>query len=125
MTPQLIQKVEREKLTVEAIGGDALVLRFTGVLREQKPEDWLAEFLDSIFEAAYIYQTIVLDIRGLKYMNATAFRVFIPWLHVLSDLNPDCSLQLRYLSRVKWQNLTATMLQAVASHLIVSEPDED
>ncbi len=124
MSDVVIESVQREGLKAEVLIGDELIVRFEGAMREREPEDWLAKFFQRITGLIRDRTVIILDIRDLQYMNATAFRVLIPWLRVLRSRPKPCRLYVRTRASVIWQGVTISSLKAISGDMITAETDD-
>jgi anti-anti-sigma regulatory factor len=118
-----IERIERENLKVEIVDGHVLDVRFRGAIREKNPEDWLKQFFDRISAMIGNRNVIVLDIRELEFMNATAFRVLLPWLSSLNNRPTPCKVRIRSRSSVMWQSVAVCSLKVIAENMIYSEVD--
>jgi hypothetical protein len=66
---------------------------------------------------------IVVDIRGLEFMNATCFNVLVNWLGMVNDLSPDERYLLRFgiNGTIPWQRRSLHTLSCFATDLVVVE----
>ena len=117
------ERIERENLRVEISDSHVLDIRFYGAIREKNPSDWLKEFFDRVAGMLAERNVVVLDIRELEFMNATAFRVLIPWLSSLKDRPTPCKVRLRSKASVMWQSVAVCSLKVIAEDMIISEVD--
>jgi hypothetical protein len=65
-------------------------------------------------------RNVVVDIRGVEFMNATCFNVFVTWINLINDLPPDDRYLLRFTinSAIPWQRRSLRTLSCFATDLV-------
>jgi hypothetical protein len=116
-----IEVADFDNLKVEVFAGEDVLLLFQGVMREEDPEKWLSPFLKRVADLSWNRKRIVVDLVRLSFMNATAFRVFLPWLKELGDRKVPCKVVIRIKEGIIWQAVAVSALKAIAGSMIVSE----
>ena len=120
--PELpVETVELEDLRVDAFVEEDVLIRFQGVMREQNPEDWLCPFLGRVSDVSWNRPKIVVDLVSLSFMNATAFRVMLPWLKEIGSRQPPCNVVVRIKDGIMWQEVAVSALKSIAGNMITSE----
>ena len=120
----IVESVQRGELDAQIVASEEFTVRFEGVLREEESDGWLSSFLYKAYERSANRNNIVLDFRDLRFMNATAFRVFIPWLKLLQDRTPPCRLRIQHSPEIMWQSVAILSFKAVADNIISTEEVE-
>jgi hypothetical protein len=66
---------------------------------------------------------IVVDIRGLEFMNASCFNVLVNWLSLIHDLEPEQRYHLHFSTNLSmpWQKRSLNTLSCFATDLVVLE----
>jgi len=62
-------------------------LTFQGILRDADVGKWLQPIIDRVHREAVHKSAaeVVIDIRGVEYANASAWKCFVYWLRLLTD----------------------------------------
>ena len=121
MRTVIVESVQRGELDAQIVASEAFTVRFDGVLREDESDGWLSAFLYKAYERSGSRPEIVLDFRDLRFMNATAFRIFVPWLKLLQDRSPLCRLLIQHNREIMWQSVAILSFKAVADNIISTE----
>jgi hypothetical protein len=119
-----LQNIQRgaARIVVGAQGGR--VVEISGVLREHDEGMWLKRLVADIHAAAVArrLEEVTVDLRGLTYCNATAWKCFVQWLRLLRE-DPAARYQLRVISSpdVRWQLVGMAALRAFGGDRLVIE----
>jgi hypothetical protein len=66
---------------------------------------------------------VVVDFRGLEFMNSSCFKAFVTWLSRVRDLEPGAQYRIRFLSDKSkhWQRRSLDALRSFAIDLVQVE----
>jgi hypothetical protein len=109
-----IDRLERGPLRLFTPPGTSNVIMIEGVLRELDPAQWLTPLIDDIHKQATRARSseVVLDLRGLAYANAAAWKCIVYWVRLLKEAT-DAPYRLCILAEEKhrWQQVGMTALR--------------
>jgi hypothetical protein len=110
----LVDRYQRGPLSLYSPVGSDNVVVLEGVLREQDPAMWLGPIIDDIHRCATRegLRQVVLDLRGLTYANAAAWKCIVYWVRLLKEPS-DKPYKLSILADEKhrWQQVGMTTLR--------------
>jgi len=68
-------------------------------------------------------RAIVIDMRSLEFMNASAFNALVTWLGLVNEMPPERRYQFRFRSNpdIMWQRRSLRTLSCFATDLITVE----
>jgi len=63
---------------------------------------------------------VAVDIRGVEFMNASCFNVFVSWLNLINELPPENRYSLRFSINpgIPWQRRSLRTLSCFATDLV-------
>ena len=95
------------------VGEEGDIIRISGVLRDADAESWVWPIFESVHRAACSSGAaeVVLDLRGLEYANAAAWRCIVLWLRRLHvDASARYCLCIRSQPSYQWQRVAIPSL---------------
>jgi hypothetical protein len=122
MTDLDLPRIQTTELFAEAtvVGGD-LTVTFRGSADSQvmEPLDVMLVALHKHALAAKAREVVV-DFRGLEFMNSSCFKAFVSWLSELQDVAEEAQYRIRILSddNKHWQRRSLGALSCFAVDLI-------
>lgn len=111
-------------LAIEADHDDkSITLRLVG---EAGSGDTMA-MLDEVFTLVHerasraAVESVIVDIRGLLYMNSSSFKSLLTWVDSVRQLEPVHQYRARFVLNpaIAWQTRTLKSLQRFASEIVV------
>ena len=110
------------KLLIGENGSNTVKLQ--GILRDPDVPTWLSQSIADIHSAAVarLLPEVVLDIQGLEYANATAWRCLMGWLHLI-HADPSARYKLRVVTEhsYHWQQIGVRTMRILGKDHMVAE----
>jgi hypothetical protein len=120
--PQRVLAGAAARLLIGEYGTNTVKLE--GVLRDPDVPTWLSQQIAEIHSAAVarMLSEVVLDIHGLEYANATAWRCLMGWLHLIHS-DPAARYKLRVVIErsYHWQQIGVRTMRILGKDHMVAE----
>lgn len=126
MNAPSIRPIRSEDLTADGVVADgAIELTLRGAA-EQGAKALLDDFLADVFAASRDRQDVVVDLRGLEYMNSSSFKSFLTWIVAVRELPDEQRHTIRFVSnpRLHWQKRSLHSLVSMGGDSVAVEERE-
>jgi hypothetical protein len=122
--PADVPSIRELDFAAEVHTGDPAELRLVGSA-DIVIADSLEALVGKLHEAleASNAREIVIDMRSLEFMNASAFNALVSWLGLVHEMPPERRYQFRFRSNpeIHWQRRSLRTLSCFATDLITVE----
>jgi hypothetical protein len=112
-TPDLVTETHTDRASID--------VKLVGTA-ESSSMDPLGLFLQQLHETAVSskIREVIVDLRGLEFMNSSCFKKFVTWMSSLQNLPPESQYNVRFVSdeRKHWQSRSLGALACFAADLI-------
>jgi hypothetical protein len=117
-----IQDIHTQDLVTEThINKTSIDVKLVGTAESSSMVE-LGNFLHQLHETASSskLREVVVDLRGLEFMNSSCFKKFVTWMSNLQDTPPESQYNVRFVSdeRKHWQSRSLGALACFAVDLI-------
>ncbi len=117
-----IQDIHTADLVTEThVHKSSIDVKLVGTAESSSMEQ-LGNYLSQLHETAIASKVreVVVDLRGLEFMNSSCFKKFVTWMSNLQDTPTDSQYNVRFVSdeRKHWQSRSLGALACFAVDLI-------
>jgi hypothetical protein len=117
-----IQDIHTPDLVTEThINKSSIDVKLVGTAESSSMEQ-LGNYLQQLHDTASTskLREVIVDLRGLEFMNSSCFKKFVTWMSNLQDTPPESQYNVRFVSdeRKHWQSRSLGALACFAVDLI-------
>ncbi len=126
MNAPSIRPIRSEDLTADGVVTDGVIELTLEGAAELGAKALLDDFLADVRAASGDRQDVVVDLRGLEYMNSSSFKSILTWIVAVRELPEERRHTIRFISnpRLHWQRRSLHSLVSMGGDAVTVEERE-